>query len=182
MRFCVVSDTHRHRHELLQVVKASQPLDAVIHAGDETSDVQWLAAKVDWPIYAVAGNWDRPTRQYPAEVLLRQYGPTILVTHGHTQGVKDGVQGLLGRALDCGADIVIFGHTHQAMSQVASGKLFINPGSLAQPRGRTERTYALLDITPLEQEHKCEVRVAHFTLQGESLADLIVTVHFLTTD
>lgn len=179
MRLCVVSDTHRHRHEFLQVVKGSQPLDAILHAGDETSDVEWLKERVDWDIHGVAGNWDRPSKQYPMELLLHQYGPAIYLVHGHTLGVKDGVDALLKRGRDLHADIIIFGHTHQAVSLVQDGKLFVNPGSLAQPRGRTDRTFAILDIEPASGgEAAYEVRVAHFTLQGESLADLIVTVRF----
>ncbi len=74
MRLCVVSDTHRHRHELLQAVKAVQPLTAVLHAGDETSDVKWLKERVDWPVLAVAGNWDRSTIDYPAERIISDFG------------------------------------------------------------------------------------------------------------
>ncbi|QQE77032.1 metallophosphoesterase family protein [Alicyclobacillus sp. SO9] len=181
MRLCVVSDTHRHRHELLQAVKNSQPLDAVLHAGDETSDVDWLKEKVDWDVYGVAGNWDI-AGEYPEYMALTQYGPSIFLVHGHTFGVKDGVGSLLLQARSAGADIVVFGHTHQAVSLVRDGKLFLNPGSLSQPRGRTERTYAVLDIDLAEDGQAYDVRAQHFTLHGESLADLILRVQFATNE
>jgi uncharacterized protein len=178
MRLCIASDTHRHRHELLQAVKSTQPLTAVLHAGDETSDAFWLKERIDWPVWGVAGNWDAPTDEFPMDRQFRQFGPSIYLVHGHHYSVKNGLQRLAARAGAIGAQIVIFGHTHTALTAVESGILYVNPGSLAQPRGRTERTYAILDIESAANGTGYEVRASHLTLQGETLADLMVRVKF----
>ncbi|MCF8563518.1 metallophosphoesterase [Alicyclobacillus tolerans] len=149
MRLCIVSDTHRRRHELLASVKTVQPIDAILHAGDETSDASWLSERVDWPVLGVAGNWDKASERYPVERIIDRYGPRILLTHGHLLRVKDNLAGLSEKAAAHQADIVIYGHTHIAAVTAESGKLFLNPGSLAEPRGRRERTFALLSISKL---------------------------------
>lgn len=166
MRFCLVSDSHRHRHELLTAVKNMQPLDAILHAGDESSDASWLSERVDWPIFAVAGNWDSVTDVYPVERIL-DFGPKVLLTHGHKYRVKEGLSVLSQRAEDSGAQIVVFGHTHKAVSQILDGRIFVNPGSLASPRGRRERTCGLLEIETAEAPNVFDIRVSHVTVQGE---------------
>lgn len=165
MRLCVVSDSHRHRHELLRAVKNMQPLDAILHAGDETSDAAWLMERVDWPVYAVAGNWDSPSPDFPIERVL-DFGATILLTHGHRQRVKEGLGSLAERAAQVGARVIVFGHTHMATLRVDGGRIYLNPGSLASPRGGRERTCALLEICE-EASGRIEVRAAHVTVQGD---------------
>ncbi|MCL6516587.1 metallophosphoesterase family protein [Alicyclobacillus sp.] len=167
MRLCLVSDTHRHRHELLTAVKSAQPLDAILHAGDETSDVQWLAERVDWPILAVSGNWDQPTPAFPLERVIADFGPVIYLTHGHHLRVKEGLAGLVARAQACAAQVAVFGHTHMAMASVQNGCLLVNPGSLSIPRGRRERTFALLEVEPATSGQGFDVRVSHWTAAGD---------------
>jgi uncharacterized protein len=173
MRLCVVSDTHRHRHELLMAVKCAQPLDAILHAGDETSDVSWLVERVNWPIHAVAGNWDTPTDVFPTEAVVDRYGPRIFLTHGHRHRVKEGLSMLAESARQHNAQIVVFGHTHASMAVMLDGIVFLNPGSLAEPRGRREKTFALLDIEEQEDEGHFDVRVSHMTATGLIINSLL---------
>jgi uncharacterized protein len=175
MRICAVSDTHRYRHELLTAVKSAQPISAVLHAGDETSDTEWLSERVRWPIYGVAGNWDNPTEKYPAEKLL-DFGLKILLIHGHRQRVKEGLGHLVSKAKDMQADLVVYGHSHVASSTLIDGVLLVNPGSLASPRGRRERTFALIDID--EMADKYLVRISHCLSTGQTLADLTYSAEF----
>lgn len=166
MRLCLVSDTHRHRHELLMAVKCAQPIDAILHAGDETSDIEWLAERVDWPIYAVAGNWDSPSGRFPMERIVDDYGPRIYLTHGHRHRVKEGLTVLTDTARSQDARIVVYGHTHCALAVALNGVVFVNPGSLAAPRGRREKTFALLEIEPGPFAGCFDVRVSHMTATG----------------
>lgn len=170
MRLCVVSDSHRHRHELLRAVKSVQPLDAILHAGDETSDATWLMERVDWPVYAVAGNWDSVTAVFPLERII-DCGVRVLLTHGHKHKVKESLQVLEERATEVDAQVVVFGHTHTAFIHVTGGRMFVNPGSLASPRGRRERTCALLDIHNANSG-QVEVKAAHVTIHGD-IVDVI---------
>ncbi|CAM3802197.1 metallophosphoesterase family protein [Alicyclobacillus pomorum] len=167
MRLCIVSDTHRYRHELLSAVKSVPKIDAILHAGDEIEDVRWLAQRVDWPIYAVAGNWDSGSRDFPHDLTIDAFGPRIFLTHGHRWRVKEGMKALTERAKAVGANIVVFGHTHTAVVLMSDGILFVNPGSLAAPRGRRERTFAVLDIAPANAPDAYNVKVSHYTSQGE---------------
>jgi len=174
VRVCLVSDTHRFRHELFIAVKAVQPVAAVLHAGDEATDAAWLAERIQCPVYGVSGNWDTPTELYPGERVLELSGVPIYLTHGHQLHVKDGLEALADRARALGVNVVIFGHTHAAMAVQRDDIVFINPGSLAAPRGRRERTFALLDIESCGALEYI-LRVAHCTTAGMSLADLILT-------
>ena len=45
-----------------------------------------------------------------------------------------------------GADIVVFGHSHETFSEIINGALYINPGSLSLPRGGSNRGFAILEI------------------------------------
>ncbi|QSO45941.1 metallophosphoesterase family protein [Alicyclobacillus mengziensis] len=168
MRLCVVSDSHRHRHELLRAVKNLQPLDAILHAGDETTDALWLMERVDWPVYAVAGNWDTVTPEFPLERVL-DFDIRILLTHGHKQRVKDGLGVLQQRAQELDSKVIVFGHTHKAYVTVENGRMYLNPGSLASPRGRRERTCALLEIEEDGKTGLVQVCASHLTVQGDIL-------------
>ncbi|OFW78359.1 MAG: hypothetical protein A2201_08715 [Alicyclobacillus sp. RIFOXYA1_FULL_53_8] len=166
MRICIVSDTHRHRTEMMAAVETVQPVDVILHAGDETSDVVWLRSRVDSPITAVSGNWDTYSEDFPQQLVLDQYGPRILLVHGHTLRVKDGVERLLQKSNSVGASIVVYGHTHVAYAAVHKGILVLNPGSLAEPRGRREPTFALLEVDDTVSSSHYEVRLSHITSHG----------------
>jgi|SRR5579875_684668 len=175
MRICAVGDTHRYRHELLTAVKSVQPLDAIVHAGDETSDALWLKERVDWPVYGVAGNWDTANEMFPLERIL-DFGPRMLLTHGHRWRVKENLSLLSQRAKRAGVDMVVFGHSHVAGTTFHDNILFINPGSLAAPRGRRERTFATIDIEETAQAYS--VRVSHCVSSGQTVSGLTFLADF----
>ncbi len=181
MRICLVSDSHRHRHELLRAVKTLQPLDGILHAGDETSDAAWLMERVNWPVYAVAGNWDAVTSAFPLERIL-DCGLKVLLTHGHKLRVKEGLTQLQQHAHEVDAKVVIYGHTHKAQTVVYNGRLYVNPGSLASPRGGRERTCALLEIECLRDEGYYQVRASHVTVQGDIVHSFLHTFHPRSSD
>lgn len=175
MRICAVSDTHRYRHELLTAVKNAQPISVILHAGDETSDAKWLSERVNWPIFGVAGNWDTPSEKYPAEQSF-DFGLHILLVHGHRQRVKEGLTQLAQKSNETKANIVVYGHSHVAATTIINGVLLINPGSLASPRGRRERTFAIIDIDDLGDKYA--VRVSHCLSTGQMVADLSFSTEF----
>ncbi len=178
MRFCLVSDTHRYRHELLMAVKNTQPATAVLHAGDEASDARWLMERGNWPVYGVAGNWDTPSDLFPTERILN-FGLQIFLVHGHRQRVKEGISLLVERAKDVHADIVIYGHSHVASVMMSDGILLVNPGSLAAPRGRRERTFAMMEIDEIADKYL--IRISHCLSSGQTVAGLTSTIEFVKT-
>ena len=63
----------------------------------------------------------------------------LLLTHGHRYSVKSGYDALLARAVEVGADIVVFGHTHVPFLKTipkgteVSGKILERPTYLFNP-------------------------------------------------
>ena len=50
------------------------------------------------------------------------------------------------QAQEAGANIALFGHIHQAVAELDKNILFVNPGSISQPRGPVQvPSYAIID-------------------------------------
>ena len=77
-------------------------------------------------------------------------GYRIFLTHGDLYGVKYGLDGIKGLAVDHNADLVLFGHTHQAMEKYIStdegGYYLFNPGSIGGGYG-IKPSYGVINIT-----------------------------------
>ena len=101
---------------MVRAVRQQQP-DAVFHLGDCERDTQRLEKEFpDLPLYRVCGNCDREP-VYP-EVLQCTL-----------DGVKYTLDALLNAVYFAGADIVLFGHTHRALSETMQGLYVVNPGT-----------------------------------------------------
>ncbi len=150
----ITSDTHRQR-ELVEAWKSIEA-DLYIHCGDSE-----LAAddKVWDGVHVVKGNCD--VGPYPLEKVVEAGETNILVVHGHKDQVKRSMLPLSYKAEERGAHIACFGHSHLYGAEYTEGRLFINPGSLAAPRGGRPPTYAQLIITDETYE------VAFYTLSGD---------------
>lgn len=146
MRILVVSDTHGRYEKLRDIVMRHRDIKEVFFLGDVVSDAETAAAEFcDTVFRIVSGNCDCfPV--YPSKDIAKVGGKTVFFTHGHTLSVKYGLERLEKEAAKCGADVVLYGHTHIA-SQTRSGDvLFLNPGSLHSPReGRP--SYAIIDFS-----------------------------------
>lgn len=96
------------------------------------------------PFYAVRGNCDFRS-QASSSVICNIMGVSIFATHGHMYNVKyePSLDTLTARAVEAGADVALFGHTHQQYMSYQMGVLVINPGSIG--RG-TYPCYAVLEI------------------------------------
>jgi putative phosphoesterase len=75
-------------------------------------------------------------------------GHTILLTHGHLFGVNFGLKNLQQAALDVGADIAVYGHTHVAVEEKIGDVLIVNPGSIARPRDAANGSFMVMDLQP----------------------------------
>lgn len=144
MQIAVISDTHRHSYELNQVLSHIQETDMIIHLGDNTEDVDILKNGYKGKIINVRGNCDFVSF-VPSERLEEVEGMKVLLTHGHKYNVKNDFLRLKYRAKEVGANIVLFGHTHEAIELYEEGIWFVNPGSLALPKSRY-KSYAILDL------------------------------------
>ncbi|GAD12035.1 phosphodiesterase [Geobacillus kaustophilus GBlys] len=142
MKAVIVSDSHGLTAELAEIVNRHRhEADLFIHCGDSELEV---GADEIAPFAVVRGNCDFAA--FPAERIEEAGGVRLFVTHGHLYGVKTSLLRLSYRAQETGAHVVCFGHSHLAGAEQIDGLLFINPGSIALPRGRKEKTYAVLTV------------------------------------
>jgi putative phosphoesterase len=147
MKVLVISDTHGSVTRAFAAHTHSEPVDAIIHLGDGSSDADALRDALDIPVIAVAGNCDLGSKA-PREYLWECEGKKLLLTHGDAYQVKSGLVRLHQRAQELKVDVALFGHTHQRLCESISGILLINPGTLANQS--ITRSYAVLQISPEE--------------------------------
>lgn len=146
MEFLIFSDSHGRKQAMEEAFRRQIRLpDAVLFLGDGLRD---LDANDFSPstLFAVRGNCDfyLTGSSVPTEDVLSFEGHRILLCHGHTLFVKSGYGALISQAAKFDADIVLFGHTHEAYEEtVPEGTLIggksltrpmylFNPGSIAQ--------------------------------------------------
>lgn len=143
MKIGVISDSHG-RHSALRALKSLGAVDVLFHLGDHCSDLSEEAVG-SIPFYRVRGNCDF-TGSVPDFLTLDLGGRRFLLTHGHLLGVKMGVDRLIYKAQELGADAVLFGHTHMPMQETEQGILLLNPGSAGLPRGGRPASAAILHL------------------------------------
>ena len=132
MRVGVFSDSHGDHEALDELLERMGALDAVCFLGDVARDAEHLrerlAAMPNQPVlYAVRGNNDYySTCTLPWDLLIELGGVRISMTHGHR---LVSLMNLAYKAQECGAQVALFGHTHQALCETVQGVLLLNPGS-----------------------------------------------------
>ncbi|MBV7390143.1 MULTISPECIES: metallophosphoesterase [Enterococcus] len=142
MKYLVVSDNHGDRDILVQLVdRYKGKVDHMFHCGDSelpSSDELWKNFTV------VTGNCDFDPG-FKTEQIVKIGSDTIFMTHGHQSNVRFGLTTLALQAAEKQADIALFGHIHQAVAEMDKGILFVNPGSISQPRGPIQiPSYAII--------------------------------------
>ena len=163
MQVLVMSDTHGDS----QVIENSSwfyPNAAImIHCGDSELTFSH-AALAD--MQKVRGNCDAESA-FPNEAVFDVGNVTLFVTHGHLFNVKSSMLSLSYRAKEVGANIACFGHSHLLGAEMIDDVLFVNPGSLLKPRGRKEKSFALVEV---QDDH---FQVGFFTDDNESISSHI---------
>ena len=134
MRILVISDTHRNVRKIEEVMKQEEKVDLVLHMGDLEGHGEYIRQVTGCPLEAVRGNCDYDG-QYPVNHVIEVGGHVIFMTHGHCYGVEYDLEELKDMAKGCGADIVMYGHTHKPyFQQMKDDIVILNPGSLGYPR------------------------------------------------
>ena len=144
MKIVVFSDSHGAVSNMEDVIRREHP-ELVLHLGDLCRDIEEIQRRFpQQTIQNVCGNCDGFSLA-PAVRLLELRGRRVLMMHGHTHGVKTGYGGAIAAARQVGADILLFGHTHQAYAErLEDGLWVMNPGS-CQSWGRTTYGVILLE-------------------------------------
>ena len=129
---------------MLDAVEREQP-NEIFHLGDCLRDAESLSfAYPEIPVIMVPGNCDGWTGM-SERLLLERDGVRILLAHGHRWHVKSGAGAALADARMCGADILLYGHTHQAVCRREEDGLWhMNPGTVGGIGARA--TYGVIEL------------------------------------
>lgn len=129
MKIVVLSDIHgdiaRARRALLTQTNA----EVVFFTGDGEEQIETL--RLEFPekmFYMVKGNCDWGS-SLPVKGTVTLEGKKIFYTHGHMYNAKMTEYELRNAALDAKADILLYGHTHNALTDYKDGLYIMNPGS-----------------------------------------------------
>lgn len=140
MRILVISDSHGDSYKLRRVIEKHPEAKYVFHLGDGASDIK--SVMDDFPdrtFVCVKGNCDSYC-DFPESEVITLSGKRIYITHGYLERVKYGIDLLAATAIENGADIALYGHTHIQNTEYFSGLHIFNPGSLRNG------DYGLVDI------------------------------------
>lgn len=151
MRILVVSDSHNMvLNSQLEAISSCGSFDILVHCGDKYKDAHKFASKLNIKkVYCVPGNCDIATGDLPLVLTETIDGKRIIITHGHLHGVKDGMDNIKAYAKEMNADIVLYGHTHCAHSEITDNILFFNPGSTISPKCGDE-SFGIIEISDNE--------------------------------
>lgn len=156
----LVSDSHGNTAaiDMMLAMPGVNEVECWLHAGDFVVDAEYLEMASGKKVYKVAGNGDWPHSKAPEDLMVVLEGFRIMLTHGHEHGVRYGTEILAENALNMGADIAVYGHTHIAdISPAGSERLTIlNPGSIGRPRDDSYGSFMLLE---LEKGREPQVRL-----------------------
>jgi putative phosphoesterase len=140
IRIGVISDTHARTISELPapILTALTKVDLIVHAGDFTERAVLEGLRTLGKVKAVSGNMDSSELK---EMLPQK---EIFVVNRRKVGLTHGwgaPWGIANRIRDCfqEADIIIFGHSHQATNQFLRGSRLFNPG-------RARDSFGLLEI------------------------------------
>ncbi len=157
----ILSDSHGRTDLLEHAIQIHRDADSIVFLGDGIADIRSCERRFDRAIWQVAGNCDAFTSLFsevPTEQTIHFGDKKILLTHGHTFGVKGGTGNLFAYAALKGYDLVLFGHTHErteSYSDAYDHPIYLfNPGSIGRPRSG-EPSYGLLQI------HQGQILLSH---------------------
>lgn len=167
MKYLIVSDNHGDRNILVEIVnRYVDRVDHMFHCGDselKANDELWEHFTV------VTGNCDYDPG-YKKEQVVSIGDDVIYMTHGHLSNVRFGLTMLSLQAQEAGANIALFGHIHQAVAELDKNILFVNPGSISQPRGPVRiPSYAIID------SENNEYRIQYYNRAHQPIEELAAT-------
>ena len=129
MRILVLSDSHGESWELSRAIAAQPGAKYIIHLGDGASDMEGLVRDPGKIVLQVRGNGDFDS-DLPYALHGSLGGVGYYACHGHHERVKFTESILLEKAEKFGASLVLYGHTHCAVTNYRDGVWLMNPGSV----------------------------------------------------
>ena len=139
----LVADTHGLFRP--EIARAFGGVERILHAGDVGKMSVLVELRKIAPVEAVYGNVDDSRNpMLRRHVVLAVDGVAIHVSHGHELGSPTPELAL--KRYD--AAVVVFGHTHRAVTfRDAGGRIAVNPGAAGPRRFDLQPSVALLTIS-----------------------------------
>lgn len=137
MKIVIMSDSHGKEERVIDIIMSHKDADGFVFLGDGERDFENALAYGDiYPygekrkiISQVRGNCDIFSSE--AVTLLENFdGVRVLVSHGHDQNVKLGLNRIAMQAREKNCQAALFGHTHSALLEEKEGVMLFNPGSI----------------------------------------------------
>ena len=156
MKILVFSDSHQNPKNMLAGLSEHRgTVDLVIHLGDGLGDLNLARDLLNGVAVAtVLGNGEeyfhkRLWGDVPDEFTISPDGVKIFCCHGHKYRVKLGLGDAVARAEEKGADLLLYGHTHNPYDgwETAPGGKAIhvfNPGSIGMAY---PESYGIIEIS-----------------------------------
>jgi len=151
MKIVLASDSHS-KSEYLKKIALIEKADYYFCLGDSCDDAYAIE-----PFISVKGNCD--FYPYEKELKLKVGGFVFYLTHGHLESEL----GLFYKAKENEVDIVCTGHTHVPHQYKKENILFLNPGSIARPRGGSNKSYMVLTYNPNCKKEDIQVSIKKFS-------------------
>ena len=158
MKILVISDLHGRCDLLRRAAELHRDRDATLFLGDGTSDIDVEMMTKGGILFAgVRGNCD-PTYvrtqnyDFDTELFLNLCEYNVIMMHGHLHGVKYGTERAAAYASERGADILLYGHTHEAderyypEGETVGGAVLKKPLWVMNPGSLCSGSYGLLQI------------------------------------
>ncbi|HEX9106267.1 MAG TPA: metallophosphoesterase family protein [Longimicrobiales bacterium] len=143
VRLGLISDTHG----LLRpsVFDRLQGVLRILHAGDVGREDILRELEVIAPVTAVYGNTDgwELRRRLPQVAQVEEAGRRITVVHGDVPGSPTPARLAAAHGQ---ADIIVYGHTHQARVERVGRTLVVNPGAAGPARFKLGPSLAILTL------------------------------------
>lgn len=148
MKIIVMSDSHRNYFSLEKIFKGYHA-DLYIHLGDGEKELDRIASQYpDKQIVHVKGNCDIGSFSENEIFLMPTENCKIYATHGHRYDVKYSLEPLKAKARNLGANIALYGHTHERFCAYEDGLYIMNPGSTSCPRDGQKPSFGIIDASP----------------------------------
>ncbi|WZL81753.1 metallophosphoesterase [Vallitaleaceae bacterium 9-2] len=145
-KILVISDTHHHIGNVIDLIGRISDLNHILHLGDLVADAMDIKAICDVPVHFVSGNCDGYHPDIHDTLLVEIKNKKFLLTHGHHYHVKTSLTHLEKIAKDHQADVALFGHTHMSHLGYKQDLLIMNPGSISNPRNSKFPSYGIIEI------------------------------------
>jgi putative phosphoesterase len=158
IKLLVISDSHGRADRVRELAARQRDAEAILFLGDGVRDLDIIDPVPSRAICAVKGNCDmfplfsNENNEFSEERSLIFGNYHILMMHGHTRGVKGGIENALLYAYSRGADILLFGHTHIPFEKyfpagsVVDGVTLERPMYAFNPRSLGESSFGYIEI------------------------------------